>query len=143
MARPSIEHLNQQIVEHNTHRRHFDRTPLQLAEQIKQEAIELLLETIESYATNEPMTIIGEIGDLYILLAQYCDDLGINPADAIDYKMKRNEYKYPDHTMNNGYSREEAIYLSKRFYAEVIGGDHTFSHAYLEFLADDHDETSN
>lgn len=142
MASHTLESLNRQVVEGNQNRRHFERTPEQMANAILEESRELVDEINTSMLTGEVVPVVGEIGDLYILLAQLCDDLGIKPEDAMDYKIKRNQYKYPDHTMNNGYSRERAFFLSKAFYREFVGGDEAFSHAYLEVLADvpDHEE---
>lgn len=132
----TVESLGQQVVEGNENRRHFERTPLELAKSIRDEAQELVEELEQTEVTGDPMPVVGEIGDLYVLLTQLCSDLGIKPADAMDYKIKRNQYKYPDHTMNNGYSREEAFFLSREIYSRFIGGDEAFSHAYLEFLAE-------
>lgn len=141
----SIESLGQQVIEGNKNRRHFERTPTEMADAILDEAQELVKEMKTASVTDEIFPVVGEIGDLYILLAQLCDDLGISPADAMDFKIKRNEYKYPDHTMNNGYSKGEAFFLARRFYKDVIGGDERFSHAYLDYLADvpDHEEHEN
>lgn len=140
MHRPTIESLGRQVVEGNSNRRHFERLPDQLAQQIADEALELIEEISESMVTGDVFNVVGEIGDLYVLLAQLCDDLGVNPVHAMELKILRNQYKYPDHTLNNGYSREEAVYLAKTFYKETIGGDVAFSHAYLDFLSVDTEE---
>lgn len=131
----TLEQLNEQMVEHNSHRKHFDRSPEELASQIAQEAQELVEEIQESLVTGDVVNVVGEIGDLYILLAQLCSDLGINPVDAFEMKILRNQYKYPDYTMNNGYSTEEAKRLSKESW-KMMGGDIAFSHIYLDLLAD-------
>lgn len=132
----SLEHLNQQIAEHNSHRKHFDRTPEELAGQIVEESQELVSEIQTSLITGDVFSVVGEIGDLYILLAQLCHDLGINPAQAVEMKALRNERKYPDYTMNNGYSPEEARRMSKESWKRM-GGDELFSHLYLDILASD------
>lgn len=132
----TLEQLNRQMVEHNAHRKHFERTPDELASQIVEEAQELVDEIQQSMVTGEVWNVVGEIGDLYILLAQLCADLGINPADAFEMKMARNAQKYDDHIMNNGYTRDEAIKLSKEIWS-ARGGDEAWSHVYLNFLAED------
>lgn len=138
----TLEQLNRQMVEHNAHRKHFERTPDQLATQIVDEAQELVDELQQSMVTGEVWNVAGEIGDLYILLAQLCSDLGINPVDAFEMKALRNERKYPDYTMNNGYSPEEARRLSKESW-KMMGGDIAFSHLYLDLLADVDGEDSS
>jgi len=50
-------------------------------------------------------------------------------------KVMRNQYKYPDYMMNNGYGRSEARTMSKKFYKEIIG-EQAFSHAYLDILSE-------
>jgi NTP pyrophosphatase (non-canonical NTP hydrolase) len=132
----SLEELNAQVVEHNTHRKHFDRTPDELAQQIQEEAAELVGEVTRSLLTGEVVNVVGEVGDLYILLAQFCDQLGINPVHAMQMKQARNAQKYDDYVTNNGYTRDEAIKLSKQMWKER-GGDQSWSHVYLEYLAEE------
>ncbi len=135
----SLEQLNQQMVEHNAHRKHFERTPEEMAAAIAEEAQELVKEIQTSLVTGEVWNVAGEIGDLYILLAQLCSDLGINPAHAFEMKALRNERKYGDWTMSNGYTRGEAVSLSKKSW-EMMGGDVAFSHLYLDLLAEVEDD---
>lgn len=132
----TLEQLNKQMVEHNAHRKHFERTPDQLATQIVEEAQELVDEIQTSLVTGEVWNVAGEIGDLYILLAQLCNDLGINPVHAFEMKALRNERKYGDWTMSNGYTRDESFKQSKEAW-KMQGGDEAFSHLYLDLLADD------
>ena len=127
--------MNQQVVDSNANRKHFDRAPEELAKQIVEEAQELVLEIQEALITSNAFSVIGEVGALYILLAQLCEDLGIRPEDAMRMKVVRNQYKYPDYLMNNG-DKAEAITMSKEFYTKVIGGDQAFSHAYLDILSE-------
>jgi NTP pyrophosphatase (non-canonical NTP hydrolase) len=65
----TLEQLNQQMVEHNSHRKHFERTPEEMASAILDEAEELVAEIQQSMVTGEVWNVAGEIGDLYILLA--------------------------------------------------------------------------
>ena len=132
----TLEQLNQQVVEANSHRKHFERSPEDIAHSIVEEAQELVSEMRESMVTGEIWNVAGEIGDLYILLAQLCDDLGINPAHVQQMKMMRNERKYPDYTMSNGYTASEAKQLSRDSW-EYQGGDVLFSHLYLDLLAEE------
>lgn len=135
----SLEQLNQQMVEHNSHRRHFERTPEEMAAAIVEEAKELVEEINTSMVTGDVVNVVGEIGDLYILLAQLCHDLGIDPSHAFEMKALRNERKYGDWTMSNGYTRGEAVSLSKKSW-EMMGGDVAFSHLYLNLLAEVEDD---
>lgn len=132
----SLEQLNRQMVEHNAHRKHFERAPEELATQIVEEAQELVEEIQQSMVTGEVWNVAGEIGDLYILLAQLCHDLGINPVHAFEMKALRNERKYGDWTMSNGYTPDESRKISKDSWA-YQGGDIAFSHLYLDLLAQD------
>jgi len=132
----SIESMNRKVVDSNAHRKHFDKTPEELAKHIVEEAQELVFEIQEALITSNAFSVAGEIGDLYILLAQLCEDLGIRPEDAMKMKVMRNQYKYPDYMMNNG-DKAEAITMSKKFYEKVIGGDQAFSHAYLDILSEE------
>lgn len=135
----TLEQLNEQIVEHNTHRKHFERTPEELSHQIREEAQELVDEVNRSLVTGEVFNVVGEVGDLYILLAQFCSQLGINPIHAFEMKAIRGEMKYGDWTMNNGYTQEEAIRKSKERW-EAMGGDLKYSEVYLDLIADVDDE---
>lgn len=132
----SIEELNLQVVELNSHRRHFERSPLELADQILEEAQELIIEINSALLTGNAFLVAGEIGDLYLLLAQLSYDIGIDPADAIQMKLLRNQYKYGDYVMNNGYSQTEARKMSKQVWSE-FGSDQKFSHTYLDILSED------
>lgn len=134
MSQKTIEQLNQQIVEHNSFRKHFERTPEELALSIQEEARELVASIQESLVTGDVFPVVSEIGDLYILLAQLCHDTGINPAQAMELKAIRNQYKYGDFSGNNGHTREEYIFTSKEYWKR-IGGDAVFSHLYLDILA--------
>jgi hypothetical protein len=70
-----------------------------------------------------------------------CADLGISPSQAFEMKALRNERKYGDWTMSNGYTRGEAVRLSKEAW-EIQGGDIAFSHLYLDLLAQVEDDES-
>lgn len=131
----TLEHLGYQVIEMNRNRKHFERTPEELATQIRDEAQELVDEIQEAMITDNAFAVASEIGDLYVLLAQICDQLGINPVDAMKMKVQRNQYKYPDYTMNNGYTQPDAMRLSKEVW-KAQGGDSTFSHIYLDYLAE-------
>jgi len=131
----SIESMNRKVVESNAYRKHFHRPPEEIAKQIVEEAKELVFEIQEALVTSNAFLVAGEVGDLYILLAQLCEDLGIKPEDAMQMKVMRNQYKYPDYLMSNG-DKAEAIAMSKEFYEKVMGGDQAFSHAYLDILSE-------
>lgn len=137
----SLEQLNRQMVEHNAHRKHFERTPEEMASAIVEEAKELVEEINTSMVTGEVWNVAGEIGDLYILLAQLCADLGIDPTHAFEMKALRNERKYGDWTMSNGYTSQEARQISKDSW-NYQGGDIAFSHLYLDLLAEDEEPKS-
>lgn len=132
----SLEELNKRMVEHNSHRPLFERTADELAAQIRDEAEELVGEITTSLITGEVWNVVGEIGDLYILLAQLCDDLGINPIHAFEMKALRNERKYGDWSACNGYTKEGYREVSREAW-KAQGGDIAFSHLYLDVLAED------
>lgn len=130
----TVESLGKQVVEMNANRKHFSRTAEELARAVQVEIGELVGEINEAFVTDNAWAVIGEIGDVYILMAQLCEELGVNPADAMHMKMTRNERKYPDYTMNNGHTPQEAATLAKESW-KYLGGDPVFSHAYLDLLA--------
>lgn len=103
------------------------------------EAQELVDAIEESMVTGDVFSVASEIGDVLFVVHRLCAELGIDPADALDMKVKRNAMKYTDAVLSNGYSHKEATALSKNAW-KGMGGDEVFSHVYLDVLADLHDE---
>jgi hypothetical protein len=106
-----------------------------LAGHIKHEAEELVTAVQECFLTGDVWLVASEVGDLLILLFRFCEEFGLNAADLITMKNKRNAKKYDDHTLNNGYTSTEATKVAKDSWA-YMGGDHMFSHVYLDVLAE-------
>lgn len=55
-----------------------------------------------------------------------CQSVGVDPLDAIEYKLMRNAYKYPDHFLSNGWDTQTAIEMSKSLH-KYLGKDHKFN----------------
>jgi len=106
-----------------------------VAQMIQDEAQELTEAVRESLITGDVFAVASELGDVLYLAMRLCEELGFDPADLIEMKVKRNSSKYPDAILNNGYSREKATKISKQSWT-LMGGDKIWSHAYLDYLAD-------
>ena len=106
-----------------------------IAKMIEDEASELSQAVEESMVTGDVFSVASELGDVLYLALRMCRELGLDPADLIDMKVKRNSVKYSDAVMNNGYSREEATRISKASW-KAMGGDTHWSLVYLDHLAD-------
>lgn len=106
-----------------------------LARHIHNEAKELVTAVTECILSGDVWKVASEVADLLILLFRFCDEFGLDAADLINMKNKRNAKKYDDHTLNNGYSPQEATRISKESWA-YMGGDISFSHLYLDILAE-------
>jgi len=77
-------------------------TPKDLAESIVIESSELLeiFQWIESSKSKERAEekldkVKDEVADVLVYLAYFCNDLGIDPDEAVAEKMKKNAEKYP------------------------------------------------
>lgn len=105
-----------------------------VAAMITGEANELSQAIQEALVTGDVFSVASEIGDVLYVTLRLCDELGIDPAQALDLKIKRNAMKYPDAIMSDGYNYQEATQLSKEMW-KAMGGDERFSHAYLEVLS--------
>ena len=103
--------------------------PVEVAGFIVTEAEELQ-EAIEN--DGEAFEIASEVGDVLYLALKLCADLGIKPEDAIRMKILRNDLKYPTDLNSEG-NYEQQREQSQSLW-ESMGGDVSFSHAYLDFL---------
>lgn len=103
---------------------------------LQDEAQELADAVQESMITGDVFSVASELGDVLFLAMRLCDELGFDPADLIDLKVKRNSMKYNDALLNNGYSREKSTHLAKKSW-QMMGGDMLWSHAYLDYLAEE------
>jgi len=98
----------------------------------------------------DPFILASEAGDtgyLYIRLMEYgkvdenitqrmeeiveqCTDIGLDINLSIYYKVLRNDAKYINTIMNNGFGYSLAVYLSKNFYKQ-LGGEDAFNYAFM------------
>jgi len=91
-------------------------------------------ELLEAITNGMPaIEVASEIGDVLWLTLALCGELGIDPKNAIDLKIKRNDYKYNPAVMNES---QEPVVLSKTVWKDM-GGDKMFYQIYLDYLADD------
>lgn len=130
-------------------------TERHLLDMIVQEKSEFDQQLQESYITDDLTALVAEVGDVLYICARYrmkygdlparakaieweiieaCDNLGIDQDEAVMLKLDRNSKKYPDHSMSNGRSYEEAALLCKIAW-KAQGGDVAWSHQYLEYFA--------
>lgn len=98
------------------------------------EAQELVQAIQEAMVTGCVFSVASEVGDVLYLTLRLCDEIGLNPAEVVDMKIKRNAMKYSDAVMSAEYEPAEAVAISKAVW-EIMGGDKEFSHAYLDILA--------
>lgn len=105
---------------------------------LKDEVAELAEQIEESMITGEATPIAMEIGDVLYLTLKLCHSLGINPADAVQIKILRNDLKYSTDLNSNG-NYEDSRQKSKSLWA-AMGGDVAFSHAYLDWMGQILDE---
>jgi NTP pyrophosphatase (non-canonical NTP hydrolase) len=111
-------------------------TPENLAKGVRDEAQELV-DAIDQFDVlqDAEYSVVGEIGDVLLYTIKLCALMGINPMEAIKYKLERNAVKYPDHFSSNGWNREISVKMSKSFY-KSIGGDHVFNLWHSENIED-------
>lgn len=133
-----LTHAIECAITQNHNRRAWQEgdTADQVAEMIQHEAQELVEAIQEAFLTGEVFPVASEIGDLFFLLIRLCEMTGLDPADVLRMKTKRNAKKYDDDTCNNGYKPEEVAPLVRSSWS-AMGGDKAFSHIYLDFLAEE------
>lgn len=99
--------------------------------------------------------LASEIGDILFLIERYeirfagltpqlldyrqqvfnlCQQVGIDPDEAVMMKVQRNSMKYPDDRLNFGDHYDDEVVNAKLIW-EMIGGDAVWSQAYLDILA--------
>lgn len=124
------------IEDQNKNRKLWDGhdSPEHLAEMVKHEAQELIDAINESMVTGDVFSVVSEIGDVLYLSYRLCNDLGIDPREAVEMKIMRNSMKYGDYLMSNGRTYESATQVVKDGW-NIMGGDKMWSHAYLDHLA--------
>jgi NTP pyrophosphatase (non-canonical NTP hydrolase) len=130
--------INRYILEQNEKRALWGEydTPDKLAQMLVEESKELFQAIQEAYITGDVFSVASEIGDLRYLLEKLADMVGIDTAEAAEMKIWRNSEKFPDHLMSNGRGIKEAVALCRVLW-ESKGGDATWSHSYLDYLAQD------
>jgi len=118
----------EQIAEQNHNRKRWreNDSPTSLIAQIVEEAQELQQANDQfEVKPNAEYHLIGEVGDILYLTLKLCEEMGIDPEEAINLKLARNSVKYPDHFHNNGWDFNLARKTSKSLW-EHLGGDDAF-----------------
>lgn len=135
---PEISVITDYINQQNEKRKLWEDNddPEQLAGMLIEEAQELQEAIQEALVTGDVFSVASEIGDLQYLIIKLCSMIGIDPMQATEMKIFRNERKYGDHTMSNGRDFQTASEVSKQAW-NALGGDYAFSRAYLDYLAHD------
>ena len=64
------------------------------------ESQELVDAINESMVTGDVFSVASELGDVLYVALRLCDELGLDPADVVEMKVKRNSMKYPDAIMS-------------------------------------------
>ena len=105
-----------------------------VAEMIVEEAQELVTAVQEALLSGDVFSVASEIGDVLYLALKFCHQLGLVPEDTVKLKLLRNDMKYPSDLNSNGDYAEQRRQSKDMWTA--MGGDESFSHAYLEMFAD-------
>ncbi len=137
--RPAMTHLETSITQingdHDRRQKWCENDDGEsLAQMIHHEAGELVLGVTEAMLSGDVWKVASEVADLLILVFRFCEEFGLDAAELIDMKNKRNAKKYDDHTLNNGFTPQEATRVSKESW-KYMGGDIAFSWLYLDVLA--------
>ena len=131
---PTLKETAQKIGDQIEARRTWEEAgPIHTSLLIAEETAELV-DAIEMYdftCEEGVMGVVSEIGDVLYTVLTLCHQLGINPDDAVEMKMVRNAFKYPDAIQNNGFNASEAKEVSKDLYSH-LGGDRAFFEWYSE-----------
>jgi len=148
------EKLVKLVLEQTGNRRNWQEydTPEQLSTFILEETQELGEAITKAEIGDGAFEVASEIGDilyLYIKLdetktkipdeVEACFEYalsiaeltGINPDDALNMKIIRNDMKYLNTLCNNGFGYAEAVSISKQQW-KLMGGDSRFSEMYME-----------
>lgn len=123
-----MRELARKIHEQNQARQEWQQhdSPHTIATQIAEEAQELV-DAVDNYDAlpNGVFEIASEIGDILYLALKFCNDMGLDPEEAVKLKLMRNAIKYPDHFSSNGWEYPLSQKLSKDLY-QAMGGDAAF-----------------
>lgn len=114
-------------------------TPEALIQMLYAELDELKAAIQEAYITGDVFSVASELGDVEYLVQRLGNEIGIDATTAALMKVNRNSAKYPDHIMSNGRDLEDATRVVKESW-KAMGGDYSWSHVYLDYLAEDNDE---
>jgi len=129
------ESIINQIIKHKEDREVFrEQYPSQIATKLIEESAELLQAILEAEIGGGTTEVAGEIGDVFILLIQLAHQCGIDPFQAAEIKLMRNDMKAPITALNNGYP--DPYETTSEAY-KLAGGDMMFYQIYLQLLADD------
>jgi NTP pyrophosphatase (non-canonical NTP hydrolase) len=132
------QELTVYIAEQNKNRRLWSEgdTPEVLIDMLGEETEELKIAVQEAMITGDVFSVASEIGDIQYLLLKLGEMIDIDPLQAAEMKLVRNSYKYSDHISSNGRTQETARQVIKDTW-KGLGGDYSFSHVYLNYLAED------
>jgi len=127
-----MRHVNEQVVARREWVEHddLDALPDLLAGEVQELKEELIIASL----TGDVTRVAAEIGDVLHYLLKICQQTGIEPQHALEFKLFRNARKYPDYDLSNGRKINEVQPLLKNEWARA-GGDVAFSHLYLDVLA--------
>jgi hypothetical protein len=126
-----------------------------LTDLIEMEVKELAEAIDECQIGQSAFALASEIGDILFLIERYeirfagltpqlldyrqqvfnlCQQVGIDPDEAVMMKVQRNSMKYPDDRLNFGDHYDDEVVNAKLIW-KMIGGDAVWSQAYLDILA--------
>ncbi len=138
--------MKETVLQQNRLRTGWVKTPEELASYFEEEYQEMLDATAEVLIGADPLTLIQELADVYILYVQLeemqieteeqidktlsvlflCDEMGIDIDEAVALKTLRNTIKYPvDLLRQEDKTKEEMIKECKSLYS-AMGGDRAF-----------------
>ena len=138
--KPNMSEMMHRVVAQTEQRQLWKEndTPESLVDMIAEETEELRVAIQESMLTGDVFNVASEIGDVLYLALKFCNAVGLVPEDVVKLKILRNDLKYPN-DMNSHGDYETQRRKSKDLWT-AMGGDSTFSHAYLEMFADMEEE---
>ncbi|HYD35569.1 MAG TPA: hypothetical protein VD999_05855 [Vitreimonas sp.] len=132
----TLEHAIEGVLRQGQNRRAWQEgdTVEEVYKMLENELKELWGGLMESFVTGDVWPVASEVGDILFLLIRFCELCGLEPADVLDMKTKRNAKKYDDAICNDGYLPEQVPGVAKQSW-KAMGGDYMFSNIYLDYLA--------
>lgn len=147
------EHVSHMVLDQNEHRKSWKEhdTAEQIDHFLREEFKELQEAKELCMIGDDPFSVVGEIGDMGYLwerrkqfptpvptdvvemlieTERLCAQTGLTMEECVEFKVWRNEIKYPQMVSNNGFGYQRSQQISKDFY-RYMGGDQMFSFAYM------------